>query len=177
MQDLLGYARKNGVILEGSGPCQFCGSKVSGGVFECLHNVDHIAQVLDFTNPAYYLTRFLSVDAMALQHCEVHGTWNNHIHLTRLFLIFERNVQWDYAKTPQLSTIINHYKKNKTAFLTPPPLKHRGQLTTSDLLTATSPEEGMDIVKKWAIEVYHSFNSHHSLVSSIANVFIAKYHS
>ena len=177
MQDLADYARKNGIILKNDGRCQFCGSNVSRGVFECLDNVHHITEVLDFNNPIYYVSRFLSVDAMALQHCEIHGPWNNHIHLTRLFLIFEKNVEWDYSKTPQLSNIVNHYKKNKTEFLTPPPLMQRGKLTTSDLLTATTPEECMDIVKKWAIDVYDSFNNHHALVSSIANIFIEKYHS
>ncbi|KAA5538674.1 DUF5946 family protein [Adhaeribacter rhizoryzae] len=121
MQDLLDYAKKNGITLQHEGNCQFCGAKVSQGVWECLSNINHIAELLDFNNPIYYVTRFLSVDAMALQHCEIHGPWNNHIHLTRLFLIFEKNVAWDYSKTPQLSNIINHYKKNKSEFLTPPP--------------------------------------------------------
>jgi hypothetical protein len=177
MQDLVDYARKNGIVLHKEGPCQFCGSNVSQGVFQCLNNVQHLAEVLDYNNPEHYLTRFLSVDALALQHCEIHGPWNNHIHLTRLFLILEKKVKWDYSKTPQLSNIINHYRKNRTEFLTPPPLTQRGKLTTSNLLTATTPHECMDIVKQWAINVYDSFNNHHALVSSIANIFISKYHS
>jgi hypothetical protein len=35
----------------------------------------------------------------------------------------------------------------------------------------------MDIVKKWANDAYDSFNNHHALVSSIANIFIDKYYS
>ena len=113
MQDLFDYAKKSGITLQIDGCCQFCGSSVSGGVFECHANCYHIAEILDFNNPLYYKTRFLSVDAMALQHCEIHGPWNNHIHLTRLFLIFEMGIDWNYSKTPLLSAIINQYKKYK----------------------------------------------------------------
>ncbi|KAA5539663.1 DUF5946 family protein [Adhaeribacter rhizoryzae] len=177
MQDLIDYAKKKGITLQHEGPCQFCGSHVSQGIWECLDNVHHIAEILDFTNPKYYVTRFLSVDAMALQHCEIHGPWNNHIHLTRLYLIFEKNVAWNYSKTPLLSNIINHYKKNKKEFLTPPPLTKRGSLTTSDLLIASTPDECMKIVREWAKEVYLSFKPHHTLAASIANNYIKKYHS
>src|SRR5687767_12152545 len=109
MQDFINYAKKHGIELFNEGPCQFCGSDVGSGVFECYGNAHRLSEVLDFNNPGHYGTRFLSVDAMALQHCELHGPWNNHIHLTRLFLIFENNVTWDYSKTPQLSNIINQY--------------------------------------------------------------------
>jgi hypothetical protein len=177
MQNLEDYAKKNGIVLQREGPCQFCGASVARGVFECHSNLHHIAAILDFNDPSCYLTRFLSVDAMALQHCELHGPWNNHIHLARLFLIFEKNIAWDYAKTPLLSNIINQYKKNKTAFLMPPPLQQRGRITTSDLLNAYNSEDCKEIVKQWAKEVYDSFGMHHSLISSIAGVFIRKYYS
>jgi dihydroorotase len=175
MQDLIGYAIKNGITLQKEGHCQFCGSGVVGGVFECHDNVHHLAEILDFSNPLYYLTRFLSVDAMALQHCEIHGKWNNHVHLTRLFLILEKNLDWDYAKTPLLSNVVNEYKKDKKEFLTPPPAKQRGKLTTSDLLLAVTPNDCVSTVRQWAKDVYVSFASHHALIVSIADVFIDRY--
>ena len=116
------------------------------------------------------------VDAMALQHCELHGPWNNHIHLTRLFLIFEKNISWDYSKTPKLSNVINNYKKNKSESLAPPPLQHRGKITTSDLLKTISTDEAVAGVKKWAKEVFHAFRHHHVLVSNIAKMYIETYH-
>ncbi len=64
------------------------------------------------------MTRFLSVDAMALQHCELHGPWNNHIHLARLFLIFEKNVAFIFI-FEVLEAVKNAYltrlKKNNNA--------------------------------------------------------------
>jgi hypothetical protein len=93
MQDLFDYAKKSGIELMSVGRCQFCNSNVSRGVFECQDHLNQSIQILDFNSPIYYETRFLSVDAMALQHCELHGPWNNNIHLTRLCLIFEKNIK------------------------------------------------------------------------------------
>ncbi len=176
MQDFITYARKHGITLINEGPCQFCGTPRTGGVFECHENVHHLSKVLGFNNPDHYETRFLSVDAMALQHCELHVPWNNHIHLTRLFLIFEKNISWDYSKTPKLSNVINNYKKNKSESLAPPPLQHREEITTSDLLKTISAEETVAGVKKWAMEVFQAFRHHHVLVSSIAKMYIDTYH-
>jgi hypothetical protein len=175
MQDFASYAAKHGIELSGQGWCQFCGARVTGGVFECHQNAHHLSQVLDFNDPAHYQTRFLSVDALALQHCELHGPWNNHIHLTRLFLIFENGVAWDYSKTTQLSNVINNYKRNRSESLVPPPCGQRGKTTTSDLLVALSAEQAVAKVREWASDVFHAFQDHHLLVSSIARMYRDKY--
>lgn len=176
MQDYITYAKKQGIGLLTEGPCQFCGAHVTGGVFQCHENVNHVSKVLDFNNPKHYEARFLSVDAMALQHCELHGPWNNHIHLTRLFLIFELHVAWDYSKTPQLSNIINKYKKNKTETLTPPPLQQRGKITTSDILETSTDDEAIAKVKLWAGDVFYAFSNHHILISDIAGMYMDTYY-
>jgi hypothetical protein len=175
MQDFITYARRHDIELLGEGPCQFCGADVEGGVFECHGNVHRLSEVLNFNNPKHYETRFLSVDAMALQHCELHGPWNNHIHLTRLFLIFENNFTWDYSKTPLLSNVINKYKKNKSESLTPPPNRQRGKFTTYDLLKTHSADEAMAKVRLWAEDVFYAFKEHHALVSSIAKMYRERY--
>ena len=176
MQDFITYARRHGIELFREGPCQFCGAAVTGGVFECHENVHHLSKVLNFNNPNHYETRFLSVDAMALQHCELHGPWNNHIHLTRLFLILENHIIWDYSKTPQLSNVINNYKKNKSESLTPPPLQQRGEITTSDLRKTISADEAIATVRQWAEDVFFAFKNHHVLVSTIAKLYLDKYY-
>ena len=175
MQDFITYAKTHGIQLLSEGPCQFCGSRVNMGVVECHGNTNHLSEVLDFNNPDHFETRFLSVDAMALQHCELHGKWNNHIHLTRLFLILQNNVSWHYLKTPQLSNIINKYKSNRFEFLIPPPPKHRGNLTTSDLIQKGTTAELILKVKDWAMEVFQAFGDHHIVVSSIASMYLNKY--
>lgn len=175
MQDYISYARRHGIELFREGLCQFCGAKVTGGVFECHENANHLSEVLDFNNPIYYETRFLSVDALALQHCELHGPWNNHLHLTRLFLIFENGVAWDYSKTPQLSNVINNYKRNGSPPLKPPPCQQRGKTTTSDLLKTASVDDTIVKVREWAADVFYAFRDHHFLISSIAKMYMDKY--
>jgi hypothetical protein len=177
MQDYISYAQKHGIKLFKESPWQYCGADVKGGVFECHENAHHLSQVLDFNNPQHYQTRFLSVDAMALQHCELHGPWNNHIHLTRLYLIFENGIAWDYSKTPQLSNVINNYKRNGSKPLTPPPCGQRGKITTSDLLQTASATEAIVKVREWAADVFDTFKEHHALISSLAEMYMNKYRS
>ncbi|MBG9374616.1 hypothetical protein I5907_00090 [Panacibacter sp. DH6] len=176
MQDFIFYAERHGIELLKAGSCQFCGAHVEGGVFECHGNAHRLSEVLNFNNPEHYETRFLSVDAMALQHCELHGPWNNHIHLTRLFLIFNCNISWDYSKTPQLSNIINKYKKDRSEWLTPPPQQQRGKITTSDIVKVVSVDETIVKVREWAAEVFYAFKPHHALVSSIAQMYMDRYY-
>ncbi len=175
MHNYQSYAQKHGIILEEIGPCQYCGSKVTGGVVACHENVHHLSNILDFNNPNHFQARFMSVDALALQHSELHGPWNNHIHLTRLYLIFEHKLHWDYSKTPKLSHIINQYKKHKTETLPPPPLLGRGELTTADLLTTTTANEAIAMVQLWAKSVFDAYGMHHQLVSKLAKNYIDTY--
>lgn len=174
MQEITRYAAKYGIRLNDHGDCQFCGCRAARGVFECHENTHRISELLDFNNSNYYQTRFLSVDAMALQHCEIHGPWNNHIHLARLHLIFEKDIKWDYAKTPILSNVINEYKRNKKELLQPPPLKQRGEITSSDIVKAKDASDCMQLVQSWAYVVYSAYSAHHGVVAQLSAKFLAK---
>jgi hypothetical protein len=174
MQDWLSYAEKHEIALQDIGPCQFCGAPVLRGVKECHHNISHIAEMLDYNDPANYVTRFLSVDAMALQHYELHGPWNNYIHFARLVLIFEKNVQWNYTLTPLLSNVVNDYKRDKSTHPSPPIKGQRGTITTVDLLAAKTPEQCREIVRNWGHNVYEAFYSYREEVEIIVSRFISK---
>jgi Family of unknown function (DUF5946) len=149
MQDFINQASKNGVILLNEGKCQFCGADYQKGIYECMENYNQGLEILDFNNPEYHISRFLSVDAHALQHPEIHGRWSNHFHLTRLYLIFEKRVKWDYKKSPLLSSYLNEYKVSRpNEFLIPPKSMERGNLTAKDLTNATTAEECVELIKK-----------------------------
>ncbi|SEI03810.1 hypothetical protein SAMN02927937_02897 [Paenimyroides aquimaris] len=113
MQDFIDQARKNEVTLFDKGKCQFCGADYQKGIFDCMDNYNNGLELLDFNNSEYHISRFLSVDAHALQHPEIHGRWSNHFHLTRLNLILDKKQQWDYKKSPLLSDYLNEYKLNR----------------------------------------------------------------
>ncbi len=174
MQDFIDQANKNGVVLLDKGRCQFCGANYQKGIFDCMENYNNGLQLLDFNNPEHHISRFLSVDAHALQHPEIHGRWSNHFHLTRLNLILDKQQNWDYKKSPLLSDYLNNYKLNAAnEFLNSPKALNRGGITAKDLGNATTADECVELIKKWAKEVYHSWSSSHSLVSKIADGFLS----
>ena len=173
MQDFIDQARKNVVTLFDKGKCQFCGAGYQRGIFDCMDNYNNGLAHLDFNNSEYHISRFLSVDAHALQHPEIHGRWSNHFHLTRLNLILDKNQHWDYRKSPLLSDYLNEYKLERpNEFLAVPRPLERGNLTAKDLTKATTADECVELIKKWAGEVYCAWSSNHSLVSQIADGFI-----
>jgi hypothetical protein len=179
MQNYIDLAAKNGVTLIDTGPCQFCGANTKRGIHECLEIFNLGFQDIDFSNMENHLYRFLIVDAHTLQHPEIHGRWNNHFHLTRLHLIFNYNVKWTYELSPQLSDHLNKYKVDKQdEYLDPPNVLDRGNITTTDMLGKSNKEEEIkDLIKKWAIEVYHKWSPHHPVVDTIAKGFKKKIES
>jgi hypothetical protein len=173
MQDFIDQANKNGVTLLGKGKCQFCGADYQNGIFDCINNYNNGLQLLDFNNSEHLISRFLSVDAHALQHPEIHGRWSNHFHLTRLNLILEKKQTWNYKESLMLSDYLNAYKVNRPIeFLTIPKPLDRGKLTSKDLIKETTANECVELIKKWADEVYHSWSSSHSIVYQIAEGFL-----
>jgi hypothetical protein len=178
MQDFIDQAAKNGVILLNKGKCQFCGAGYQRGIFECMENYNNGLLLFDFNEPKSHLYRFLSVDAHALQHPEIHGRWSNHFHLTRLYLIIEKKQTWDHNKSPLLSDYLNRYKSNKSEeFLEAPESLYRGKITAKDLTKVKTAEECAQLIIKWADEVYQSWNSNHVIISQIAEGFLANHHN
>jgi hypothetical protein len=175
MKNFIDQANKNGVTLLDKGSCQFCGANYQRGIFECMDNYNNGLEHLDFNDSENHLFRFLSVDAHALQHPEIHGRWSNHFHLTRLNLILDKKQTWDYKKSPMLSDYLNAYKLNRpNEFLNIPKPLYRGKITAKDLIKATTADECVEQIKKWADEVYQAWTANHSLVSKIADGFIEK---
>jgi hypothetical protein len=175
MQDFIEQANKNGVTLLDKGKCQFCCADYQKGIFDCMANYNNGLELLDFSNTKYHVSRFLSVDAHALQHPEIHGRWSNHFHLTRLNLILEKSVIWNYKKSPLLSDYLNEYKSGRpNEILIPPKPLERGNITAKDLMKATTAEECVELIQNWAEEVYYAWRSNLSLVSQIADGFLNK---
>ncbi len=175
MQNFIDQAEKNGVTLLNKGGCQFCGADYERGIYECMENYNNGLQLFDFNDSENHIYTFLSVDAHALQHPEIHGRWSNHFHLTRLNLVLDKKLNWDYKKSPLLSDYLNEYKLNRSnEFLALPNALERGCMTAKDLTKATTTNECAEMVKKWAMEVYHAWSFNHSIVSQIADNFLEK---
>ncbi|NDI35347.1 DUF5946 family protein [Chengkuizengella sediminis] len=169
MQDIERQAQKKGVKLERFGRCQFCGSNTKGGVFECFDVFNSIA------NDVTGLSQFIYTDAHCLQHSEVHGTWNNNFHLTRLYLILEKNVNWDFSKTPKLSNTLDKYKMSHLEELIPAlPELERGRSTVTDLRGLKQNEFDMVLIQ-WANDVYQSFAQFHLIAKVVGDLYVHNY--
>lgn len=176
MKDIFYYAEKNGLTLLKNGNCQLCGSNVKHGIFECHENFCSISSKLNFSDPQNYLSRFLSVDSMALQHTEVHCMGSNFLHLTRLYLILEKKNKWTYSKTPLLSNLFNAYKTKQDAILVPPPVGQRGALTSFEPASAKDPKEIPWLIEAWAKNVFNAYQMHHGSVALLAEEYLKNFY-
>ncbi|MEO7049743.1 MAG: DUF5946 family protein [Ferruginibacter sp.] len=173
MQDYIKQAKKNGVELFEKGSCQFCGALVDNGIKECMEIFAHKLLLFDYNLPKISQTRFLIVDTHALQHSEIHGNASNILHLARLHLMLDKNVAWDYEKTPLLSKFLNQNKINgKIEALIPPPKLKRGQITIKDVSLVKSAEQYLVLVHSWADQVYNSWQFNLEMVSDFTDNFI-----
>lgn len=177
MQDYRDFAAKNGVELLEKGPCQFCGANLSEGIAACVEAFNTgLDAKIDFYNPANLIYKIMSVDAHTLQHPEIHGRWNNHLHLTRLHLVFKHEVIWTHNSTVKLSRQLNKHKQyNRDEYLHPPKKLERGEITIDQLVQKTLNEESCKImIEKWAKSVYDSWKVHHTTVEIVAKMFISE---
>lgn len=172
MQNIERQAQKNGVKLKRYGKCQFCGSNTNGGVYECFDIFNNMTS--NFVD-GKGLSQFVFADAHCLQHSEVHGKWNNNLHLTRQYLILERNIEWEYSKTPLLSDMMDKYKLSHPDALIPAlPVLERGNLTVTDLV-GLKQDEFESMLLTWAIDVYHAYNQFHVIAKIVGDLYINKY--
>ncbi len=175
MQSYIDFANKNGVVLLEKGKCQFCGANVSDGIKDCVDLFNNkLDASLNFYNPENYIYKFLSVDAHTLQHPEIHGRWNNHLHLTRLHLILKYKINWTYKSSTILSNCLNKYKQTHLdEYLIPPRPLERGSLTITDIINHSQNEQKFkEMIKRWSVEVYTSWNKYHITVEKIAENYI-----
>lgn len=176
MQNYIEQAEKKKIHLLNHGPCQFCGSKVIGGIDECVNLSSMVTHYLDHKLGIHTNCLFITVDAHALSHAEIHGRWNNHFHLTRLYLILIKEIKWDYYKSPQLSRIINAYKKTHLDEFLQATLKdHKEDLTVLDLANARSKGEYITLSFKWAKQVFNTYESSHDTAKALAQRFLEAY--
>lgn len=176
MQDFTKYAMKRDIQLYKKGPCQFCGALVDKGIFDCMDIYNRKILYSDYAMQLEERHRFLLADCHCLQHPEVHGRWNNHIHLIRLHLIIVNNIYWTPKMTVSLSKFFAGYKKkHPNEILDPPSVLDRGKTTVVDLASASTFEVYKQLLLQWSREVYRTWNRHHELKSKIASDFIDSY--
>lgn len=130
---------------------------------------------IDYSNPENHIYRFMTVDAHALQHPEVHGRWSNHFHLMRQYLILELGVSWHYGLSPRLSDHLNQYKSTRLdeRLIVPPPLE-RGKITVTDISNvAKNRTVCQEMIMSWSKAVYEAWHLSHRIVAPVAEGFLS----
>jgi hypothetical protein len=157
MQDFRQQAVKNGVTLIGSGACQFCGAVVEHGVAECLDLLGELAGRVR-KEREYGEVHLFSVDAHALQHPEIHGRLNNHVHLLSLCLMIERGASSAMGtRKPAVEKFLALGREWPP--LAPPAVGERGVLTVRDIAGA-SVEQRPELARRWGEEVWEAWRAH-----------------
>lgn len=116
----------------------------------------------EYQDPRYMHVHRLTVDAYAVQHPGVDTPQARNsvgIHLSRLFLLFERG--WPIERANGAMLIITA-KKQAYPWLTPP--ANPGLLTVRHPLAAATPEQHADRVEQWARSVWTAWAEHHPTV-------------
>ncbi len=157
MQDFRQFAAKNGLKIAETGPCQLCGAGVERGVEECLRVFGDLAGLLR-SEKVYAQAHLFSVDAHALQHAEIHGVLNNHVHLLSLCLMLERGASAAMGtRKPAVEKFLALGRQWPP--LPPPTARERGALTALDVARA-SAEQRPAMARRWAEEVWDAYRVH-----------------
>jgi hypothetical protein len=157
MQDFRQQAARNGVTLVASGACQFCGAAVERGVAQCLDLLGELAGTVRKEH-AYGAAHLFSVDAHALQHPEIHGRLNNHVHLLSLCLMLERGASAAMgSRKPAVEKFLALGREWPP--LAPPPVGERGALTVKNVVDAPV-EERPELAQRWAEQVWDAWRLH-----------------
>jgi hypothetical protein len=157
MQTFREFATKNGVTLAATGPCQFCGAEVERGVEQCLDLFSGLAGLLRYEKE-YAAAHLLSVDSHTLQHPEIHGRLNNHVHLLSLCLMLERGASSAMGtRKPAVEKFLALGRQWPP--LAPPPIGQRGGITVAEVVAA-SVAQRPEIARHWAEQVWRSWQAH-----------------
>ncbi|MBR7799746.1 DUF5946 family protein [Undibacterium fentianense] len=177
MQKWLEQAAKNELEVLEDGLCQLCGAETLHGLTECVETAGHLTHKVSHAVGIEKMTIFLCVDAHALTHMEIHGRWNNHFHLARLHLILVQHVQWCYDYSSMLSEVVDTYKIGREQeYIRPISSQNRPKITVTDIDASQDDEDYIDLVWRWAYEVYTALPEGHAIAADIAHQFIQKFH-
>ena len=104
----------------------------------------------------------LTVDAYAVQHPGVPGRQAQQsvaTHLVGLCLAFERGQPMD-----ALPALRQRFVETQAPFPWLEPPSHPGDVTVVDVLQATTREEHLELVDRWARSVWSAWDAHHTTV-------------
>ncbi|HVB99237.1 MAG TPA: DUF5946 family protein [Candidatus Dormibacteraeota bacterium] len=158
MQDFRRRSAGNGATTQNQGPCPFCGAMVEHGAQACLQLLAGLSERTRAEKP-YAQAHLFSFDAHALQHPELHGPLNNHVHLLSLCLMLERGASAGIgSRQPAVEKFLALGRQWPP--IEAPPAGRRGTLTVKNVFEASVAERPR-LAREWAGEVWKLWQPHH----------------
>jgi hypothetical protein len=120
----------------------------------------------EYMDQTYFPVHRLTVDSYAVQHPGAPSRQSIQsvgVHLVRLCLFLEQGLAPEQANSAMLAAAKH---KAKYHWLTPP--SDLGPLTVADVDAAESVDAHMELVRKWAAQMWQVWAPHHSVVRSWA---------
>ncbi len=141
--------------------CPSCGAEVSGGLKGC----DDIFQEViarEFGDFRYGRVHRLTVDVYSAQHPVryMKKFVSQGAHLTGLCWVFE------YEGGHSIGKMLKKWydrKPNKQKITEP---EFKGSMTIVDIINAENPEEHIELVRKWGMEIWEAYSDHHDTIRS-----------
>lgn len=123
----------------------------------------------EYSDIHYAAVHQMTVDAYAVQHPgrpTPQSIQSVGLHLVSLCLVFEHG-----AETLQTRVILQRSNsfKRELVWLEPPP--DRGRITVADVQQASTPEEHVGCVRKWADSAWKAWSLHHGTIRRWTNEF------
>jgi hypothetical protein len=137
--------------------CPYCGAAIPDGDADCQLLYAQFLYKL-YSNPDYAAVAFLTVDAHALQHPEIHGYKNNAFHLLRLCWQLEFGGDALYDRGPRWLQV-QFDGKVHVPRLEPP--TQRGAVTVADAMQAQTVPELAALVQQWGQAVWEAWSPYH----------------
>jgi len=118
----------------------------------------------EYGDPAYWRLHRMTVDAYAVQHpgsVSRQAIQSVAVHLCRLCIILEEGFSIEHANDAMLAIQkVGHQFR----WLEPP--RSRGEVTVADVLAATTADEHLGQVERWAKSCWASWAEHHATIRS-----------
>ena len=153
--------------------CPYCGAAIADGDADCQPLYAEFLYKL-YNNPGYAAVAFLTVDAHALQHPEIHGYKNNAFHLLRLYWQLEFGGDALHDRGPRWLQVQFDGKVDVPKLDAP---AQRGAITVADAMRAETVPELAALVQQWGQAVWGAWSQYHDWARQSVTRMQASYRS
>lgn len=153
-------------IADQANKCPACGLIVNGGKAACLRLFEEVIE-REFADYRYGRVHRLTVDAYSMQHPDdyMRSPKSFVAHLTGLYAAVE-------SQNPEFTNqVVQKWLSTNPRIQKPAAIPEmRGDLTIYFVHSADKPDQHVEYVRQWAVEVWKAWSGHHYLAKQWADI-------